>query len=42
MLFIGLDLLEKMLGKRIQANILPNGQWLFLVPLKGGRWHIIP
>ena len=21
---------------------LPFGQWLFLVPLKGGRWHIIP
>ena len=20
----------------------PNYQWLFLVPLKGGRWHIIP
>ena len=20
----------------------PFGQWLFLVPLKGGRWHIIP
>ena len=20
----------------------PNGQWLFLVPLIGGRWHIIP
>ena len=21
---------------------LPEIQWLFLVPLKGGRWHIIP
>ena len=20
----------------------PQNQWLFLVPLKGGRWHIIP
>ena len=19
-----------------------HGQWLFLVPLKGGRWHIVP
>ena len=22
--------------------IVGQGQWLFLVPLKGGRWHIIP
>ena len=21
---------------------LPKSQWLFLVPIKGGRWHIIP
>ena len=20
----------------------PSSQWLFLVPVKGGRWHIIP
>ena len=26
---------------RPETNIAPN-QWLFLVPLKGGRWHIIP
>ena len=27
------------------VSYLVNGaycQWLFLVPLKGGRWHIIP
>ncbi len=22
--------------------VIELGQWLFLVPLKGGRWHIIP
>ena len=22
--------------------VLPLCQWLFLVPLNGGRWHIIP
>ena len=29
---------------RIKAQNKSNGeiQWLFLVPLKGGRWHIIP
>ena len=25
----------------IHATLTPD-QWLFLVPLKGGRWHIIP
>ena len=24
------------------AFSIPNIQWLFLVPVKGGRWHIIP
>ena len=24
------------------ANLTKQRQWLFLVPLKGGRWHIIP
>ncbi len=26
----------------VQDGKTPSIQWLFLVPLKGGRWHIIP
>ena len=25
-----------------QTTFSKKNQWLFLVPLKGGRWHIIP
>lgn len=25
----------------ITSSLWPNNQWLFLVPKKGGRWHII-
>ena len=27
---------------QFQSNNEPLVQWLILVPLKGGRWHIIP
>ena len=30
------------LGSTHGWNQQKKGQWLFLVPLKGGRWHIIP
>ena len=26
----------------ITSSLWPNNQWLFLVPKKGSRWHIIP
>ena len=29
------------INKGLKKNI-PSSQWLFLVPLKGGRWHIVP
>ena len=29
-------------SKNFPRKKTPTTQWLFLVPLKGGRWHIIP
>ena len=35
---VQLEGLERLDGKKTTSL----NQWLFLVPLKGGRWHIIP
>ena len=40
-----LDLYESNMSHRFLGgggNRWAPNQWLFLVPLKGGRWHIIP
>ena len=33
---------HKILGKKKTTKKLGKSQWLFLVPVKGGRWHIVP
>ena len=33
---------KKLRGRTELTPSSTDGQWLFLVPLKGGRWHIIP
>ena len=40
---LGVQKAVKMAYKiRLTKTDLEINQWLFLVPLKGGRWHIIP